>query len=92
MSQGSKIALKIIPNSSKNQFVGMLDGALKIKITAPPIEGKANTQLIKFLSEKTGLSKSKINIASGANSKHKMLFIDGLDTQGLADLLEKLDK
>ncbi len=81
------IAIKIIPNSSKNQFVGILDGALKIKITAPPIEGKANAQLIKFLSKQTGVSKSKIIIASGSTSKHKMISIEGFDADSLESTL-----
>lgn len=90
MSQDSRqlIPLKIVPNSSKNQFVGILDGALKIKITAPPIEGKANAQLIKFLAAKTGVSKSKIDIVSGATGKRKMLQIEGFDIDSLVSLLE----
>ncbi|MFI3291827.1 MAG: DUF167 family protein [Opitutales bacterium] len=83
------IAIKIIPNSSKNQFVGILDGALKIKITAPPIEGKANAQLIKFLSKQSGVSKSKIIIESGSTSKHKMISIEGFNADSLERALSQ---
>lgn len=63
--------LLVVPRSSKNMIVGSHDNALKIKITAPPVEGKANEMCVAFFSRVLGLPKSSIAIASGAASKRK---------------------
>ena len=54
----SKIAAHIQPNSSQNEVVGFKEGVLQVRIVAPPVEGKANQELIKFLSNVLGVSKS----------------------------------
>ena len=74
---GKKIRLKIIPRSSENKIVGESeDGVLKIKLTAPPVEGEANKKLIEFLSKEWGMAKSKIQIIKGEKSKNKIVEIE----------------
>jgi uncharacterized protein (TIGR00251 family) len=63
--------LLVVPRSSKNMIVGGHDNALKIKITAPPVEGKANEMCVAFLSRMLSLPRASIAIASGAASKRK---------------------
>ena len=70
------INLKVIPNAKKSEIVGILDDALKIKISAPPLEGKANAQIIKFFCDYLDISKSKLEIISGEKSKYKLLKVD----------------
>lgn len=68
--------LKIIPNSSKNEIVEeMTDGTLKVRLKAPPVDGKANEELIKFLSKKWKIPKNNIEIKSGKTSKNKIVEI-----------------
>ncbi len=67
--------IKVQPKSSRDEFCPPLNDHLKIKITAPPIDGKANSHLIKFLSKSFGTSKSSIEIISGATSKIKRIKI-----------------
>ncbi len=76
--KGNGILLKIkaVPNSSKNRFCGIMDGALKVKIKAPAVENKANEELIKFLSKELGIPKSQISIDSGNTSKLKIVYIE----------------
>ena len=69
------ISLRVIPNAKKNEIVGILDNALKIKIASPPVEGKANSQIIKFFSDYLNVSKSKLEIISGEKNKCKLLKI-----------------
>ena len=69
----------MIPRASKSEIVGELGGALKIKLSAPPVDGAANKELIKLLSKQFGVSKSKIEIVSGETSKKKRVRIDGFD-------------
>lgn len=72
-----KISLKIVPNSSKNDFVGMMaDGNFKLKIQAVPEKNKANKAIIKLISKKLGIPQSKIQIISGETQAKKLVSID----------------
>lgn len=75
------ISLHVIPKASKNEIVGWVTDAagkrsLKVKITTAPEDGKANKALIKFLAKEWGVSPSRLEIASGATSRHKRLEIN----------------
>ena len=71
-----KIKIRVLPRSSKNEVVGeMADEVLKVKLTAPPIDGKANESLINLLSEHFDKPKNKIKIAAGTTSKNKTVEI-----------------
>lgn len=74
---GISIKISVIPNSSKSFIVGVLDGILKIKLNSPPIEGKANKEVIEFLSSLLGIPKTKISILNGDKNKLKTLLIKG---------------
>jgi len=71
-----KINIRVIPRSSKNEVIKMPDGALKIKLTAAPVNNKANAALIKLLSEHFKISKSKIEIIKGERGKNKIVEIE----------------
>jgi uncharacterized protein len=77
---GIMIEVKVEPRSSKRQITGVMDGTiLKVKLTAPPVEGSANEQLIELISEVTGVKKSWIKIVRGLSSKRKLLEITGVE-------------
>ena len=63
------------PKASKSEFAGLHGDALKIRIQAPPVEGKANTELIKFLAKQFGIAKSDVEIISGELNRHKRVRI-----------------
>lgn len=70
------IKIKVQPNAKKNEICGTLaDGTIKVKITAPALEGKANAKLIEFLSGEYGLPKTQITITKGAKSNIKTIKI-----------------
>ncbi|SPD72803.1 conserved hypothetical protein [uncultured Desulfobacterium sp.] len=71
------VKVKVLPRSSRNQILGLEAGILKVKLTAPPIEGKANKALIQLLSKTIGIPKSNIEIISGERSSEKILRISG---------------
>ncbi len=83
---GLIIRLKIIPNSSKNELISD-NQMIKIKITAPPIDNKANKALIEFLSKKLKTAKSNIQILKGELNKEKTLLIQGIDEQSFKQIL-----
>lgn len=78
-SNGVLISVRLQPRSSRNQLEGVVEGALKIRLTAPPVEGSANRSLIEFLSEVTGLRKSAFVISSGHKSRDKSVLAEGAD-------------
>ena len=73
------IILKVYlqPKSSKNEVVGPYRDGIKVKVTAPPIEGKANEALIRFLAKEFGISPSCIEILKGHHYREKILRISG---------------
>ena len=77
---GITIEVKVEPRSSKRQITGIMDGSiLKVKLTAPPVEGSANEQLIELIAETTGVKKSWIRIIRGLSSKRKVVEITGVE-------------
>ena len=69
---GILVTLRIVPNSSKNEII-LEDEFIKIKVTAQPVENKANKALVEFLSKKFKIPKTKIEILKGETSKEKTL-------------------
>jgi len=80
------------PKSSKNEVVGPYRDGVKVKITAPPVEGKANDALIRFLAKELGVSPSSIEIIRGHHSREKTLKISGDVGQDLAKKIEMIKK
>lgn len=75
---GVRLKLHIQPGAKKNEIVGLHDGALKIKIKAPPEDGKANKELRAYLAKLLGTPQNTISIDSGESSRKKTLSIAGL--------------
>jgi uncharacterized protein (TIGR00251 family) len=84
----SIITIKLLPRSSKNQIVGMEGDTIKIRVTPPPVDGKANEALIELLAKRLRVSKSNIKIISGRRSKLKTVQVVGLSQDEIALLLE----
>ena len=79
-----KISIKVQPNSNRNEVVGVVNGVWKIKIAAPPDKGKANKELVDFLSELLDIKKDRINILRGQTSHNKIVEIEGLSAESLS--------
>ena len=71
------VKIYLQPKASKNELVGPYRDGIKVKVTAPPIEGKANDALIRFLAKELGISPSSIEIIKGHHSREKTLKISG---------------
>lgn len=70
---GVRVAVQIQPNAKKTEVIGVLDDALKIKLHAQPIEGKANEALVKFLAGALKVPKSAVTITHGLTNKRKLV-------------------
>ena len=62
----------------RNEFTGFTEGVLQVKVAAPPVNGKANRELIIYLSRTLGVSKSSLTIIKGQTGRHKIMAVNGL--------------
>jgi uncharacterized protein (TIGR00251 family) len=77
-ANGVTLRLHIQPGAKKTEVVGMHGEALKIRLAAPPVDGKANACLLSFLAERLGVAKSAVSLLSGESSRAKRVHIRGL--------------
>lgn len=78
----------MIPNAPRSEVVGWHGGALKVKVHAPALEGRANEELCGFLADYLGLPRRAVTLLRGEKSRQKVLHIAGLDAVGLAGRLD----
>ena len=72
------LELKTIPNAPRDQVAGWLGDALKVKVHAPALDGRANEALLEFLAAELGLPKRAVTLVRGDKSRHKVVRLDGL--------------
>jgi len=82
---GVRLEVSVQPRSSRNQVVGEQNEALKIKLTAPPVEGEANAALVNFLANYFKLPRKDIRLIKGEASRHKIVEIIGITKEELLD-------
>lgn len=80
---GVTFAVVVQPKARRNEVVGILDRALKIKLTAPPVEGAANEALIKFLARVFEIRRTEVTILRGETSHHKLIHCRSLTAEAL---------
>ncbi len=78
---GATFAVRVVPRASRNEIVGVHGDALKVRLTAPPVGGRANEALIAFLAKRLGVRKSQVEIGAGATSLRKLIRVIGLVAQ-----------
>jgi uncharacterized protein len=83
------LSIRVQPRASKDEIVGTMDGALKIRLRAPALENRANEALTEFLADLLKTSKSAVRIQSGAQSRIKRVEIRGVTRQQILDLLQE---
>ena len=83
------IVVQVQPNASQNRMARFEGGVWYLKIAAPPIKGKANRELIKFLSDILGVSKTSLTIEKGMTSKRKVIAIKGLTQEEVRERVGK---
>ena len=79
--------MRVVPRASRSEIVGEMDGALKIRIASPPVDGAANAELIKILAKSFDVSKSAVEIVGGQSSKTKSIKIVGLNAEKLVKII-----
>jgi uncharacterized protein (TIGR00251 family) len=89
--QGSALAVRVIPRAGRNQIAELMDdGRVKIRLAAAPVDGEANQQLIRFLSEVLQVPRSAIEIVAGLTSRDKLVTVLSLDAETLQQRISAL--
>jgi hypothetical protein len=80
-SDGSRLLLEVYaaPRAARSRVAGLHDGRLKVHLAAPPVDGAANEELVRFLARELGLPRSAVSLERGASSRRKTVAIEGLD-------------
>jgi hypothetical protein len=87
-SAGVIFTVRVVPRASRSAVAGLRDGALRIRIAAPPVDGAANRELIKFLSKQLKVPQAAITLVAGSNSRNKVVRIRDLSAATLDRLSE----
>ena len=82
--------LYVQPKSSRTRITGLHDGAIKLSITAPPVEGKANTQVTTLIAKLFKIPKSAVTLLSGHQGRHKRIGITGINQDQIQQILTPL--
>jgi uncharacterized protein (TIGR00251 family) len=82
-------AVKVHPRARKNSITGVVGDALKLAITAPPVDGKANQAVIEFFADLFAIPRSSVTIASGETSRNKIVRISGLGREAVEQRLSE---
>jgi uncharacterized protein len=86
-AEGVSFAVKVRPRAKKNAITGELGNALKVSLTAPPVEGKANDACIDFFAKLLKVPRSSVSIAAGQTSRNKVIRVAGISAKDLQDRL-----
>jgi uncharacterized protein (TIGR00251 family) len=90
---GAALAVRVTPRASRNKIIEVLsDGTVKVHLTAPPVEGKANEALLKFLADVLDVPVSHLDIVAGATGRDKLVSVIDMDAQTLhRKIVENMD-
>ena len=87
-AEGVTFAVKVQPRARRNAVVGELGDALKIALTAPPVDGKANEACVEFFAEALRVARSSVSIASGQTSRNKVIRVTGITAAQVRERLK----
>ena len=77
------VPVRVVPRSSKEGVAGFEGGVLRIRLNAPPVEGKANEALVRFLAKAVGVPRSRITLVKGEKGRNKIVRVDGITREAL---------
>ena len=78
-----RLALRVQPRARKNELAGERAGAVVVRVTAAPVDGKANDAMRRLVAKRLGLPASRVSIARGESSRDKLIEVEGIDDDGL---------
>jgi uncharacterized protein YggU (UPF0235/DUF167 family) len=86
-----RLAVRLVPRGGADRIDGVVDGALRVRVAAPPVDGAANEALLRVVADALGVPRSRVRLAAGASSRHKLIEVDGIDAAALRSRWPGLD-
>jgi uncharacterized protein (TIGR00251 family) len=86
-ASSAQITVRLQPRASKSELTGLRDGVLIARVTAPPVDGKANAALCKLIAGRAGVARSRVSVVRGATARTKVVRVEGV---GEVELLRAL--
>ena len=80
-SEGVRLRVRVQPRASRTEVAGLYGDAVRIRLTAPPVDGAANVELLSFLAEKLSVPRSAVRLVSGKTSRSKVVSVGGIDLE-----------
>jgi len=77
------LAVRVQPRAKRDEVVGERAGAVVIRISAPPVDGKANTAVCRFVAERAGVPRSAVSVVRGQSARDKVLRVEGVELEAL---------
>ncbi|MDO8209761.1 DUF167 domain-containing protein [Conexibacter sp. CPCC 206217] len=74
------LRVRLQPRAKSNELVGLREGTLGVRVTAPPVDGKANAALCKLLAKRLGVAPSTVAVVRGQSAREKVVRVDGIET------------
>ncbi len=85
---GALVMLRVSPNAKTTVLQGLHgDAALKLKVAAPPVDGKANAEVERFVAERAGVVPSRVRVVRGLSGRDKTVFVDGVGVERVREVL-----
>ena len=78
-----RFAIRLTPRSAVERVDGVVDGVLKVRVMAPAVDGAANASLLRLLADELGVARRDLQIVAGANSRQKLVVVDGVDPEAI---------
>jgi uncharacterized protein (TIGR00251 family) len=79
----AELSVRLQPRARRDEVVGERDGVIVIRVSAPPVDGKANAALCRLIAKKAGVAPSRVEIVRGHGAREKVIRVDGLDAEAL---------
>ena len=86
---GARVAVKVQPRAKRTEAGEKVGEAYKVRLAAPPVDGKANDELVRFFAERFGVARSAVRILRGETGRNKVVEIDGVETEQVERILGK---
>jgi uncharacterized protein len=87
MSSCIRIEVLVQPRAAKTEIAGVHDGHPRIRLAAPPVDGKANAALVEFVARRLKIAKSRVRVVGGLTSRRKLLEIEGVGADAVSEAL-----
>jgi uncharacterized protein (TIGR00251 family) len=82
-NESVRVRIRVQPRASRTEIAGEHDGALKVRVAAPPVDGAANEELVRFIAKRMGVAQSRVRVTTGETGRSKVIEIDGVDVHSV---------